>query len=621
MELTTSTRSEYIAGNKRLLPLMKFIFCLTSLTYIALPAHASSVTLQPIIEKALTSEGLQGAVWSTVDADGTVSIGAGGTRNALTKARMRPDDRVHVGSVAKTLLAVGVLRLVSQGRLSLSTQVSTLLADVKFDNEWDATDPVRLRHLLDHTSGLDDARLSQVFSLKATPDTPLADSFTRSASRLRVRSRPGAHSSYSNSGYTLLGRVIEAVTHERYETYLNAKLLQPLGMHDSTFSYVTQIGPTADPRLAMGHFENGAAQAAIPLYLRPAGQFTTTAADMATLARFLMGDGSINGSPYIATSLLRAMGRPVETEAANAGLHIGFSLGLGTRDRHGALGKCHGGSTIGFKAMFCLFPDQHKAFFIATNADSETANYGRFDALMVKALALTPLTVAQGSHPAFNLSDWEGYYIPAPNRFARFAWLDTVLNFARLHKVEGKVRFTPFQASTVALEHVDGALFRAAGRVSASHVLISARTGERILSTGTQSYQKVSLASLIPKWASLLFGMLGLAYIVAAGFVKVATRTLSADQPLSLPFAGVTALLLPVSLFCTQSYLALGDTTIASATLAMVTALLPVTMLAGLVRGIRHWPTSRFDIVAMLGVLQLTVVLAAWGLVPLRLWA
>jgi hypothetical protein len=75
---------------------------------------------------------------------------------------------------------------------------------------------------------------------------------------------------------------------------------------------------------------------------------------MARLARFLMGDGRIDGQPFVDPALLAAMGRPAGTEAARAGLAVGYGLGMATRDRHAAAGKCHGGNTVGYRAMFCL---------------------------------------------------------------------------------------------------------------------------------------------------------------------------------------------------------------------------------------------------------------------------
>lgn len=154
---------------------------------------------------------------------------------------MTPDTRVHVGSVAKTVLAIGVPRLVTTGKLTLDTAVAPLLPGLQFDHPWQASDPIRVRHLLEHTAGLENFRFSQAFSLRAGADTPLLEAFGDTRS-LTVRSRPGARYAYSTIGYHLLGMVIDAVAGTRYEAYLDTELLRPLGMHDSTFAYTGQTG-------------------------------------------------------------------------------------------------------------------------------------------------------------------------------------------------------------------------------------------------------------------------------------------------------------------------------------------------------------------------------------------
>jgi hypothetical protein len=90
-----------------------------------------------------------------------------------------------------------------------------------------------------------------------------------------------------------------------------------------------------------------------------------------------------------------------------------------------------------------------------------------------------------------------------------------------------------------------------------------------------------------------------------------------------LPFLGVAALLVPIPLFFGQSFLQLGDVTAASVTLAVVTAFLPVAMVIGLSIQVRRRPSGAVEVVDLLAtaaVLQLTIVLVAWSLVPLRLW-
>lgn len=587
-------------------------------------AGTVAAELDADLAATLRQQGLTGATWSLSDPVAGVRVGAAGLKDARSGLPLRPDDKVLVGSIAKTLLATGTLRLVSQGRLRLDQPVAELLPGIVFDNPWAESDPVRLRHLLDHSAGLDDARFSQVFSTRPGPDTPLAQAFADDGGRVRVRSRPGTRTSYSNTGYTLLGMAIEAVVGERYETYLDRELLQALGMRDSSFAYATQSGAGADPRLAMGHFEHGSAHAIVPTYLRPAGQFATTAADMARLARFLMSDGRIDGRPYIDPTLLRGMGRPHRTEAAGAGLNVGYALGLITRDRHGAVGRCHGGSTIGYRAMLCLFPRQQRAFFLSVNADSETADYGALDRRLIQALALPAAAPAPTRPSSLSLRDWEGFYVPSPNRFATFAWLDTTLGFARLRREGAALRLTPFQGKPTVLTPLGGALFRAEDRLVASHALLTAADGAQVIATGLQSYQRIALWKLLALWTSLAAGAAGLLWLLLGGSARAALRRLRVRDPAFAPWLATLALLLPLPLFYRQSFLRLGDLTWASGVLAAVTCALPAALLFGLWRYLRLRPAgaaAKLDAAAMLAILQWTLVLAAWGLWPLRLWA
>ncbi len=584
---------------------------------------ASPSELHDRVVTVLQQEGLTGAVWSTVDTDGSVAVDAAGVKDARSGALLEAEDRVHVGSVTKTLLATGVLRLVSQQRIALETPVSEVLPGIVFDNPWAATDPVRIRHLLDFSAGLDDARFWQVFSQRPRADTPLAAAFPAGRNLLRVRSRPGSRCSYSNMGFTLLGMVIESLTGQRYERYLDTHLLAPLGMHDSTFGFVSQQGPLADPRLAMGHFENAAPHPAAAVYLRPPMQFTTTAKDMARFAGFLMGDGRIDGAAFIDPPLLRAMGQPRATEAARAGLRVGYGLGLFTRDRHGVVGRCHGGSTVGYSAMFCLFPEQQRAFFVAINTDSEEADYGRIDALLIEAMGVQTARPALSSIAAVDAGDWQGFYVPTPNRFASFEWLDTTFDFLHASTHGNGLQLRSLQSADSLLIPVGGSLFKAADRTIASHALLLSSEGKRVISTGTRSYQRVSPWRLVLLWISLIAGALGILYVAIKGSIRALTRRLHRAHPLLVPWLGVLALAVPLPWLLTQSFMRLGDVTVGNVLLAIATAVLPLAMCVGLVSHFRQGRgglVAALDAWAMTAALQWLLVLAIWGLLPLRLW-
>jgi len=151
------------------------------------------------IEKLLLEQKLTGAVWTIVDSNG-ITTDCAGLKNAESKESFKPSDKVHVGSIAKTILAVGVLHLATEGKINLDESVSKYLTDTKFINKWNATNPVTIRHLLNHTSGLEDLRLWQMFSMKASPTDDLEYAFTKNPFVLKIRTRPGRMFSYSNMG-------------------------------------------------------------------------------------------------------------------------------------------------------------------------------------------------------------------------------------------------------------------------------------------------------------------------------------------------------------------------------------------------------------------------------------
>ncbi|QGZ37691.1 CubicO group peptidase (beta-lactamase class C family) [Pseudoduganella flava] len=574
----------------------------------------AAADLAPRVEALLAERGLVGASWMLLHGDGTVETGAAGQRAAGVP--LRAEDRMHVGSIAKTVLAAGVLRLVSQGRVTLDTPIATLLPELAPANPWHATDPVRLRHLLDHTAGLPDATFRHLFSAAAGPDTPLAAAL---AAPLPVRTRPGSEFSYSNLGYVLAALAIERVTGQRYERYLDEQLLRPLGMTASTFGHVDQHGAT--PPLAMGHVDRARPQAYLANFLRPAGQFVTTPADMARFAAFLMGDGRIDGAPFIRADLLRQMGRAQGTAAARAGLPAGYALGLGRRDRHGRVVLCHGGNTVGFRAMFCLAPAQRAAFLVALNMDSEAADYEAFTALMLDALAL-PRAVAPRATPAGDAQAWQGWYVRLPAKVPAFVYLDLLFNpVALAPAAAGAVELRPLLGAATVLAPAGPRLYRAPDRITATHALL-ADAGGTAYSDGFGTWRPVSFGRLLWMWASLAAGLGALAWLLVVGTVRL-WRTRRGFLADALAPAWAVLLLIPVAgVAVGLAWQTMGDVGAATVALAALTAALPLAALYGLLRlyrgGLRH---RRADVLALALLLQWCAVLAAWGLLPFRFWA
>ena len=130
--------------------------------------------------KVLDEAGLTGAVQATLVADAAIMTGAAGCTNGARSNMLLADDRVDIGSATKTLIATASLRLLDAGRLTLDATVSELPPDIVLKHQWSTSNRVRVRHLLDHTAGLDDLRIWQFFSALAPAGLPVP-SFIRSA--------------------------------------------------------------------------------------------------------------------------------------------------------------------------------------------------------------------------------------------------------------------------------------------------------------------------------------------------------------------------------------------------------------------------------------------------------
>lgn len=576
------------------------------------------------VERVVAEEGLVGVTWALVSPNGT-TLGAAGLRDALLGTRLLPRDRVHVGSVAKTLVATGVLALVTEGRIALDAPVGALLPTLQIENRWNADAPLLVRHLLDHTGGLDDVRLRHVFTLRGDPDSPLESAFgARKA--ITARARPGARVSYSNTGYLLLAMLIERVTGTRYETWMDDSLLAPLGMRHSTFAFTSQRGAHADSTLAMGHFDLDSPYAAFAIPVRPAGQFTTTAADMATFARFLMSDGVVNGRQLVGARLLRAMAVPTTTEAAQAGLAAGYALGLARRERWGITGKCHLGNSGTFRAILCLYPAQQRAFFASFNSDPEQGNFDRVDSLIASALGVPQTVASATSSPVEDPAEWNGWYVVRPNRFQQFAYLDELMGVTRIAWNGETLALRPVQGANRTLEPVSGMLFRLSGRREATHVLSRSSDGARIVNDGVRTLEQVPRWRVIVRWTSASAGIIALLYLLLVGSVRTVIavrRGAISDEPLRWPTLVLLLLVLTPLLYLTQPFLAIGDPTPTIILVASLTGLLPLAIAYALVQGVRSGITGAgvaLNLLALSAALQWCLVLAVWGLLPLALW-
>lgn len=192
-------------------------------------------------------------------------------------------------SMSKPLAAVGVLKLVEEGKIELDTDVNHLLKRWKIpDNAFTREKKVTVRELLNHTSGI--GTHNGAFYDPSQPVPTLLQLLDgekpATTPPVRVEAVPGTKFAYANGGYLVLELLIEDVSGETFAHYMKRMVLDPVGMKDSTFD--APLPPGWASRAANGYWEDGKTGVAPGKFVEPnlaAGGLWSTATD---LAKFLI---------------------------------------------------------------------------------------------------------------------------------------------------------------------------------------------------------------------------------------------------------------------------------------------------------------------------------------------
>src|SRR6185295_18871081 len=153
-----------------------------------------------------------------------------------------PDTRFRLGSITKQFTATLVLQLVEQGKLKLDGKVSDYLDSYRKDTGGKIT----IHNLLSHTSGVPNYTGQPGFIETVSRNPYAVDDFVKKYASGDLEFEPGAKFNYSNSGYFILGAIIEKVTGKPYEQVLKENIFDPAGMKNTGYDhYDTIIGKRA----------------------------------------------------------------------------------------------------------------------------------------------------------------------------------------------------------------------------------------------------------------------------------------------------------------------------------------------------------------------------------------
>jgi len=165
--------------------------------------------------------------------------GAFGMANMEWNIPNTPDTRFRLGSITKQFTATATLQLVEQGKIKLDGKITDYLPDYRNDTG----DKVTIHHLLTHTSGIPSYTGQPGFFENVSRNPYKVDEFVKKYASGNLEFEPGSKFSYNNSGYFLLGAIIERVTGKPYEQVLKENIFDPLGMKNTGYDHHATIIP------------------------------------------------------------------------------------------------------------------------------------------------------------------------------------------------------------------------------------------------------------------------------------------------------------------------------------------------------------------------------------------
>jgi CubicO group peptidase (beta-lactamase class C family) len=312
----------------------------------------------------------------------TVLERAHGMADKARSIRNSPGTLFNLGSNTKLFTGVAIGQLVQQGKLRYEATVGTYLDG--FAPE--LAGKVTIHQLLTHTSGTGDYHQMEGFFEAARTWTSVEQAWNGVLTYVRKEKPafpPGSSSSYSNSGYAILGAIVAEVSGQSYYDYIREHVFAPARMRTAAFS--TNPEWHEDPRIAHPYatLPSGEREDAMDRHLyvgMPAGGSFASTGDMARFADALQHDRLLDPAiKFLHFSPRSPLGPPEPPpEAANGDLRLGY-VGYGSLVTlvNGQWVRGHGGGSPGVSAGFAWFADSGWVSVVHSNYDNGAQDIGR----------------------------------------------------------------------------------------------------------------------------------------------------------------------------------------------------------------------------------------------------
>ncbi len=301
----------------------------------------------------------------------------------------RPETVYRIASISKLFTASALMRLSEQGKVNIDEPLQRYLPDFTIKTRFPKSDPITLRNIMTHHSGLPSNFFRGMFSR-------IPDHFSKVIPELKDEyvSFPANYVfSYSNLGPTLLGTVIERVTGKEYGSYMDEAIIRPLGMTSSTFSW------RANSALSKA-YRKGKEIDDPRIRDIPAGGLLSNVLDLSRFISMVLAGGYYGDRQILKAETIAEMLRPQNTKVPlDLGRRVGLAWMLGNTPnvdiQNGGLIAHHSGSLFSFNSQLIVLPETRLGVVVLCNSSTGRQTVDKIAAEAVKLALETKKGITQ----------------------------------------------------------------------------------------------------------------------------------------------------------------------------------------------------------------------------------
>ena len=605
-----------------------------------LPHPKTLEELQKAMKDVVEKDHVTGAGVALVSNGQLLWCGGIGKADVAANRDVTCDTEFRVGSISKTFVALALLKLEEEGRINLYARLRDVAPEIPMKNRWASTNPVRVVNLLEHSAGFDDMQPSEVYNRHDPWDYPLLNIFKRFQEPEDVRWPPGTRFSYSNPGYGIAGYLIEKISGQPFDAYIQRNLLVPLDISVGDF----RLTDASRAVLAQGY--EGNPPRAIPyknIYLRPAGDMKASPGELAKLVQFFLRRGRAGDAQLVKPETIARMEYPETISSAKNGLRLGYGLANYTESEGGVITHGHDGGIDGFISTYRYMPEQNWGYVVLLNS---TVSYKALGDLNQLAIDFLSKDFPKPQQPVVSLTAHElrkftGYYAPRAPRNQLLAFLGELTGGTWIGAKDGRLETSSlFGKGREPLLPVGKNLFRGEKEPEATAIFFPDANGrmiyvasgedgeaygERVFPIWVLTRLLLLTASAIVMAAALPYALFWGGWLLLAKFTKK-VKGVKQVRVRAVPLFAVLGLLLVLFAF-TKAMDNIGAFNFWSFLIWAMTIVFMMLSLVGLALAVSvpkaemHKVERIYAMLVSSACCVITLFLSSWHLIGLRLWA